>query len=225
MSRETVIALRRFTEKLADALGASFSRGMIPHSPSEPTDANATMGPFVGAGAMGTQTPGVQLYPVTGRDHLLVGDGAYADADATPGMSWRTTTTGLPSPPPPNPYDPNTPQPAGVSNELIDGRLNRGIVQKLFERDPEIMQQVLQYGGGGLLGGLGAYGLARLLQSEEERKKNRFPWLSTLAGTAAGGFLLPALLNNSYVQQAGTAIGNAASGAVDSVKGTVGGKA
>lgn len=39
------------------------------------------------------------------------------------------------------------------------------------------------------IGGLGAYGLARLMQSREEKERNRFPWLATLLGAAGGGAL------------------------------------
>lgn len=195
MSRETVIALRRFTEKLA-------------YTPV----------------TMGAELPKRPSALPPGVDARLLSDG---DRPVMPMSVDATTSAG------------KYPSPSGIGDDVypgfgrgyaeIGGPLERGPLedepaeqswlQKLLGNiDPRML-------GGMGIGGLGAYGLARLLQSEEERKKNRFPWLSTLAGTAAGGFLLPALMNNSYVQQAGSAVGNAASGAVDSVKGMVGGKA
>jgi hypothetical protein len=205
MSRETVIALRRFTEKLAapGAMAANYPSGPMPSARA----------------ALGEPVTSPESPPT--RFDLEPGP-------PKPGLSAEKTTTGVPAPvqSPAEyasvPYVEDHPLSYFTHHGAPEGE---GLVNEQSWLQSLLGNVDMRMLGGMGLGGLGAYGLARLLQSEEERKKNRFPWLSTLAGTAAGGYLLPALMNNSYVQSAGNAVGNAASSAMDSARGLMGGNA
>jgi alkylation response protein AidB-like acyl-CoA dehydrogenase len=201
MSRETVIALRRFTEKLAytpATMGAELAQSPSPIPPPELRENTRELG-----------LPSFEIPAAPGAGDLPV---IPRRVDAT-------------MPPPRRSDELSNPPTSAAANRAVN---DLGGGAKATEQS--LLQSLLgnidmsTIGGMGI-GGLGAYGLARMLQSEEEKKKNRFPWLSTLAGTAAGGFLVPALMNNAYAQQAGSAVANAASGAVNSAKSLMGGNA
>lgn len=136
MSHETVIALRRFTEKVA-----------------------AGRRPFV-------DDDSAPVRPVADNYDSPTGEESVADL-ATPL-------------PPPSAFAPPTPRAAPAAA----GDNNMSLLSNLAGYMPSSTTSM-----GVLGGGLGAYGLARLLQSEESRKKNKFPWLQTLLGAAGGGYL------------------------------------
>lgn len=199
MSRETIYALRRFTEKLA----------YTPVTMSG--DVRPNLGPLAGV-------PGsVKIPQPESRQNLL---GPDVTDKLTPPTESVTQAPALPN------FDNSMSTDPGSAKPISDNAHALANAGNGVHRDwSDYLGGFVPAGvdlstlGGMGLGGLGAYGLARLLQSREDEEKQRFPWLSTLAGTAAGGLLLPALLNSQYAQQAGNAIGGAASNAVKGVTG------
>lgn len=213
MSRETVIALRRFTTKLAN-------------SPTMSADPSGAYAPGAGIAPKTLSGNYSSLKPDT-RQNLLTPDEKLDLNNPNAGRS-ATTTSDTPLmktdeglAPFISARDDGTPA-GDAANALAESRLNRGFLQKIMENDPDTINYLMQVGGGIGLGGLGAYGLAQLLQSREDEEKKRFPWLATLAGMGVGGLAAPYLMNNPYVQQAGSAVGNAAMQAGGAVRDAAG---
>lgn len=87
------------------------------------------------------------------------------------------------------------PPAAGAAGGAAPGGMDvAGLISALSPYMPSLSQLA-----GIGIGGAGAYGLSRMFQSDEDEKR-RFPWLATLGGAAAGGYLLPELMKNEYVQ-------------------------
>lgn len=86
-----------------------------------------------------------------------------------------------------------------------DVQILRNFTQKLAgqtkQANPLVDPKVLGMLGGGAVTGLGAYGLARALQSDEDRERGSYiPLLAGLAGAGAGaygGSYLPQMLASS----------------------------
>lgn len=215
MSRETVYALHRLTQKLAaekyEGIGGNASGADWRF---------ATMG----GPNMGELSPDgiTRSAPVAGSRNMPGMQPVRTSADEPQGLDrvgnpYHTSPANIPEHTGRGSLDQRELMPAGVGDMVRDPADDH--LTPPPDVDPQTWGQYLQslmgnvdwstLGGAGL-GGLGAYSLARLLQSGDEDKK-KFPWLSTLAGTAAGGLLLPALLNSSYAQQAGGALRDAAS--------------
>lgn len=176
MSRETVIALRRFTEKMStERTGVTADLANALRSKNVPLYdalvASTRQSPFDSFEKMLDTEP---TRRAVGPEAQLLDAGSFpnktpAAPAAKPEQSWMDWAKGIGS------------SAAGAIPA------SAGLI-----------------GAGGLVGGLGAYGLSRLLRSKED--ENKFPWLSTLLGTAGGGALAAYL--QSQTNSPGTPMAN-----------------
>lgn len=206
MSRETVYALRRFTEKLAnsstmggpmtttDLMPSDGSPGFAPRKSqmSDPRDSKPD--------ASFNQFPGLPVGLV-------------------PYKSPTYTEDVLPAPKIlDNPLIAGTPASDKVhATANANGGVQRDWGDYLGQLAGNIDWSML---GGAGIGGLGAYGLARLLQSREDEERGRFPWLATLLGAGAGGLLAPHIMGNPYVQSAAAGAKDMAASGYNAVMGS-----